>query len=138
MDLDGKKGVAMNNVIKGNCIRIYIDANELTTKRVPITLPDGYSYETIRILYLKNITEIHPYFLVGYNTEYHIPPVRSHSPSTFNLLVGNLAETAEIRILIEKFGQIPDSHYFENVFEPILVTSEDGKEYNVIPSDQFK
>lgn len=43
-----------------------------------------------------------------------------------------------IRILIEKFGQIPDAHYFDNAFEQILVTGEDGNEYNVIPSDQFK
>jgi hypothetical protein len=138
MVLDGKKGVAMKNEFRGNCVRIYIEANELTTNRVPITLPDGYSYESIHIICLHNITEIHPYFLVNNNNVYHIPPVRSHSPSTFNLLVGNIAEKAEIRILIEKFGQIPDSHYFEKFFEPILVTSEDGKEYNVIPSDQFK
>lgn len=26
----------------------------------------------------------------------------------------------------------------ENNFEPILVTGDDGNEYNVIPSDQFK
>lgn len=43
-----------------------------------------------------------------------------------------------IRILIEKFGQIPDSHYFDKTFEPILVTGDDGNKYNVIPSDQFK
>lgn len=38
----------------------------------------------------------------------------------------------------EKFGQIPDAHYFDNAFEPILVTGDDGHEYNVIPSYQFK
>lgn len=41
-------------------------------------------------------------------------------------------------ITIVKFGQIPDSHYFDAAFEPILVTGDDGNEYNVIPSDQFK
>lgn len=128
----------MDLVIRGNCIRIYIEANELTKNRVPVTLPDGYSYESIHILYLHNITEIYPYVLVSNNGCYHIPPVRSHSPSTLNLLVNNLSEKAEIRILIEKFGQIPDAHYFENTFDPILVTGNDGKEYNVIPSDQFK
>lgn len=127
----------MDNVFKGNCIRIYIAANELTNKRVPITLPAGYSYETIRILYVSNIREISPYFFITRDTSYHIPPVRSHSPSTFNLLVENLSVNAEIRILIEKFGQIPDAHYFDNIFEPILVQG-DGKEYKVIPSDQFK
>lgn len=134
----GKRGVAMNNEFRGNCIRIYIDPNEFTKNRVPITLPDGYSYETIRIIYLSNISELVPYFLITNNNSYHIPPVRSHSPSTFNLLVKNTSASAEIRILIEKFGQIPDPHYFDHPFEPILVTGADGNEYNVIPSDQFK
>lgn len=137
MVLDGKKGVAMNNVFRGNCVRISIDPGELTNNRVLITLPDGYSYETIHILYLYNISELAPYFLIT-NDVYHIPPVRSHSPSTFNLLVGDITKKAEIGILIEKFGQIPDAHYFDKAFEPILVTGDDGNEYHVIPSDQFK
>lgn len=33
---------------------------------------------------------------------------------------------------------IPDPHYFDKAFEPILVTGDDGNEYNVIPSDRFK
>lgn len=123
---------------KGNCIRIYFDANELKNKRVSVALPDGYSYESIHIIYLKNISELLPYFLITTNSSYYIPPVRSHSPSTVNLLVSNLAETAEIRFLIEKFGQKPDPHYFDKAFEPILVTGDDGNEYKVIPSDQFK
>lgn len=128
----------MNKDFRGNCVRIFINANELTTNRVNIPLPDGYSYESIHILYLSNITELAPYFLINAKTSYHIPPINSHSPSTLNLLVTNIAATAEIRILIEKFGQIPDAHYFDKAFEPILVTGDDGKEYNVIPSDQFK
>lgn len=138
MDLVGKGVVTMITEINGNNIRIFINANELTKKRVPITLPDGYSYETIHISYLKNISELTDYFLIISNTVYHFPPVRSHSPYTFNLLVGDLSASAEIRIVIEKFGQIPDSHYFDKAFEPILVTGDDGNEYNVIPSDQFK
>lgn len=128
----------MNNEFRGNCVRIYINANESTTTRVPITLPDGYSYESIKILYLSNISEIVPYFLVNNNNSYHIPPIRSHSPCTFNLLLADTSKSAEIRILIEKFGQIPDVHYFDKPFEPISVTGDDGNEYNVIPSDQFK
>lgn len=120
MALVGKKGVAMRNVCKGNCIRISIDPNEFPDKRVPITLPDGYSYENIRILYLHNITELSPYFRINNNTAYHIPPVRSHSPSTFSLLLSDPTLDAEIRILIEKFGQIPDIHYFDKEFEPIF------------------
>lgn len=128
----------MINEFNGNCIRIYIAANELTNKRVPITLPAGYSYETIHITYLSNISEIMPYFLVANNSVYHIPPVGAHSPASFNLLVGNLSAAAEIRLVIEKFGQIPDLHYFDTAFKPILVTGDDGNKYNVIPSNQFK
>lgn len=134
----GKRGVAMRTDIRGNCVRIYIDANELTTNRVPITLPDGYSYETIHIIYQHNVTELLPYFLINNNNVYHIPPVRSHSPSTFSILVTDISKSAELRVLIEKFGQIPDDHYFDKTFKPILVTSNDGNKYNVIPSDQFK
>lgn len=128
----------MINVFKGNCIRIFIAANELTTNRVSFKLPDGYSYESIKILYLKNITELVPYFTINNTGSYHFPPIRSHSPSTFNLLVNDLSAITEIRLLIEKFGQIPDDHYFDTVFEPILVTGDDGNEYNIIPSDQFE
>lgn len=128
----------MNNEFRGNCIRIYIDPNELTNRRVTIPLPDGYSYESIHILYLSNITEIAPYFLITSNNTYHIPPVNSHSPSTLNLLVNDISVKAEIRILIEKFGQIPDANYFDKAFKPIVVTGDDGKNYNVIPSNQFK
>lgn len=52
--------------------------------------------------------------------------------------ITDLTKAAEIRFTIEKFGQIPDAQYFDKAFKPILVTGDDGKEYNVIPSDQFK
>lgn len=42
------------------------------------------------------------------------------------------------RLSIEKFGQIPDAHYFDKAFDPILVVGDDGNKYKVIPSDQFK
>lgn len=127
----------MNNVYSGNCIRISIDPNEFTSNKVTIKLPDGYSYESIHILYATNISEIAPYLLITTNASYYFPPVRSHSPCTFNLLLKNTSEKAEIRILIEKFGQIPDDQYFVKAFEPIVVTVNND-EYLVIPSDQFK
>lgn len=37
----------METTIKGNNIRIAINANELTTNRVAITLPDGNEYDVI-------------------------------------------------------------------------------------------
>lgn len=123
--------------INGNHIRIAFEAKELTKNRVQITLPDGYSYETIHSTYSTNINEIAK-FVLSTTGVYTFPPVKSHSPSTFNILVADLAKRAEIRIVIEKFGQIPDPHYFDRAFDPILVVGDDGQEYNVIPSDQFK
>ena len=32
----------------------------------------------------------------------------------------------------------PNINYFTGKITPILVTGDDSKEYNVIPSDQFK
>lgn len=127
----------MNINFNGSLIRVYIPANE-ATGRVKITLPDGYSYETIHVLYVSNISDIVPFFTVNNNSIYHIPPVNSHSPAMLNLLVRDYSKEAEIRLIIEKFGQIPDPNYFSKAFDPILVTGEDGNEYNVIPSDQFK
>lgn len=123
--------------INGNNIRIAIEPNELTNNRVRITLPDGYSYETIHITLLANIGEIEKFFSVSYEL-YNFPPIRSHSPSTFDLFVQDISKRAEIRLVIEKFGQIPDPNYFDSAFDPILVVGDDGQEYNVIPSDQFK
>ena len=66
------------------------------------------------------------------------PVVNSKSPSTITINIPDITKRAEIRFTIEKFGQIPDKTYFKNAFTPILVTGDDGNEYNVIPSDQFK
>lgn len=43
-----------------------------------------------------------------------------------------------IHIQFDAFEQIPDTHYFDKAFDPILVTGDDGTEYKVIPSSQFK
>ena len=41
-------------------------------------------------------------------------------------------------IKVRLYPNKEQTNYFDNAFEPILVTGDDGKEYNVIPSDQFK
>lgn len=64
--------------------------------------------------------------------------VNYKSPCVLRPLILDNTKPAYLRILIFKFGQIPDPHYFDAAFKPILVTGDDGKEYNVIPSDQFK
>lgn len=112
---------------RGPVIYIHFDANELSANSTIIQLPDGYTYERVLILMANNITAINPF-----------PLVNSKSPSTLSLYIADISKEAEIRLTIEKFGQIPDNYYFDKAFEPILVTGEDGNEYNVIPSDQFK
>lgn len=122
----------------GNLIRINFKANELTDVHTTIQLQDGYTYERLHIILAVNVTELVPYMSISTGDTITFPVVNSKSPSTIPIYVPDITKEAEIRIIIEKFGQIPDIHYFNTAFEPILVTGDDGKEYNVIPSDQFK
>ena len=126
----------MNVVCNGTFIFIHIDAEELLDGHTTIQLPAGYSYERLYVNSLLNIN-INPQ-LVKEHTSITFPPVNCKSPSTISIFVLNNTQKAEMRLTIEKFGQIPDPHYFDNPFKPILVTGEDGKKYTVIPSDQFK
>ena len=122
----------------GNFIRIYFKANELPKEHTTIQLQDGYTYERLHINGANNVKELLPYMTIFAGDTITFPAVNSKSPSTISIYVPDITKEAEIRITIEKFGQIPDIHYFDNPFEPILVKGDDGKEYNVIPSDQFK
>jgi hypothetical protein len=122
----------------GNFIRIHFEANELTTEHTTIQLQDGYTYERLHINYTNNVKELVPYMSINTGDTITFPAVNSKSPSTIPIYVSDITKEAEIRITIEKFGQIPDIHYFDTNFSPILVTGSDGNEYNVIPSDQFK
>lgn len=122
-------------MIKGNCIRITLTEAE---NNIVFTMPDGYSYEAFMLTGYLNINYINPLCKEHQGAIYYFPPVRSKSPSTIMLLKENASATASVVITIIKFGQIPDSHYFDAAFEPILVTGDDGNEYNVIPSNQFK
>ena len=123
---------------RGNFIRIYFEANELTEPHTTIQLPDGYTYERLHINGAYNVKELVPYMSIFTGDTITFPVVNGKSPSTIDIYVPDITKEADIRITIEKFGQIPDIHYFDTAFEPILVTGGDGKEYNVIPSDQFK
>lgn len=122
----------------GNFIRIHFDANELQDTHITIQLKDGYTYERLHINLAINVNELVPFMSIFTGDTITFPVVNSKSPSTIPLYVPDITKDAEIRITIEKFGQIPDPHYFATAFEPILVKGDDGKEYNVIPSDQFK
>lgn len=125
----------MEVFVNGNNIRITLTEAD---DKIVCTLPDGYSYETVLVTGILNINYFNPLCKAQQGVTYHFPPVMSKSPSTFKLLKSNATASASIVITISKFGQIPDSHYFDRVFEPILATGDDGNEYKVIPSDQFK
>lgn len=103
-----------------------------------IRLPPGYTYEKIHILLAANIGYLIPYMQIASGNELDFPCIDSTSPCTIQPVIKDTSVKAELKFLIEKFGQIPNAHYFDKAFEPILVTGEDGNEYNVIPSDQFK
>lgn len=122
----------------GNICRIYFSANELPQGNVTVNLPNGYTYKTILILENKNVAEVNDYVPIILGVDYTFPIVNSSSPSNLSLYIPSPDKEAEIIFIIKEFGQIPDPDYFQKAFKPILVTGSDGKEYNVIPSDQFK
>lgn len=123
---------------KGPTVSVIIDANELTDKYVNIKLADGYTFEKIKILGVSNIYDIVPYCSLQKGDSITYPPIRSKSPCTLKLSILDTTKSAFCSISIEKFGLEPDINYFNDKITPILVTGNDGKEYNVIPSDQFK
>lgn len=103
-----------------------------------ITLIDGYSIEEMTII---NNTGIYGLIIgapISNETlSLRFPPVHSKNPSVIKPLF-DTTKDQRLTFIITKFGQIPDPHYFDKAFEPILVDGDDGKKYNVIPSDQFK
>ena len=120
---------------KGNFVIIRYKAGETPS---PIQLADGYSFETISVVGADNINVIYNEITFVLGAVMTFPPVNSKSPCVLNPLLIDNTKPAYLRIMIFKFGQIPDPHYFDKAFKPILVVGDDGKEYNVIPSDQFK
>lgn len=116
----------------GNVFRFEIPAGQTM-----ITFPDGYSYEKIIFTYLENTNFINSTNTV-INVEFTFPVVNSTSPNYLVFSLLDPSKVTKIRGMILKFGQIPNNHYFDKDFEPILVTGADGNEYNIIPSDQFK
>lgn len=121
--------------IKGNCLRVELSADD---NNIVFTMPDGYSYESFMLTENNNINYIAPQCRAIQGTIYNFPPIRSKSPATITLEKSNVASIASVCITIVKFGQIPDIHYFDTAFDPILVKGDDGNDYKVIPSDQFK
>ena len=125
----------MTVTYNGNFMIIRYDIGD---KSQIVQLPDGYSFDTIAVLGADNINVIYDEITFTKGFPMRFPPVNSKSPCILRPLILDNTKKAYIRILIMKFGQIPDINYFNKAFKPILVTGEDGNEYNVIPSDQFK
>ena len=123
---------------RGPFIHITFIPNELKEGHPKVQLEPGYTYERIFIHGLSNITELLPYQQVHAGDRITFPPVNSKSPSVLHLYIPDVSKRADIKFTIEKFGQIPDEHYFDEAFKPIVVTGDDGNNYPVIPSDQFK
>lgn len=119
----------MTITVQGNFISITIPPNE--GQPSAIQLPDGYSFERIKIAVLSNISYLIPYMPINMLNEYTFPVVNSKSPCYVQPLLSDVSKPSGIKFFIEKFGQIPDTHYFDKAFEPILVTGEDGNKYNL-------
>lgn len=120
----------------GNAVDITWDVGDKVGDA--ITLIDGYSIEEMYIINNTGIYGIYKGIPIRETSEkLYFPPVNSRNPNTIRPFFDN-TKKQRFSFLITKFGQIPDIHYFDTAFEPILVTGDDGKEYNVIPSDQFK
>ena len=128
----------MNLSYKGPCITMSFNPNELSNRDTTIPLPAGYSYKRIFIIRVINISALFLNIDVHTGDRFVFPVVNSKSPSTIRLFIPDLSKPAEIRFIIEEFGQIPDSNYFDKTFDPIPVTGDDGNNYPIIPSDQFK
>lgn len=123
--------------INGPFIRISIDPNG-SSKDIKIDLPNGYSYQTIFINRVTNISALFSNIDIHTGDRITFPVVNSKSPSTLRLFITDLSKPAEIRLIIEKFGQIPDPNYFDKTFDPISVKGDNDNSHLIIPSDQFK
>lgn len=123
--------------INGPFIHISIDPNG-SSRDITINLPNGYTYQTIFINRVTNISSLFSNIDIHTGDSITFPVVNSKSPSTLRLFIQDLSKPAEIRLTIEKFGQIPDEHYFDKPFDPIAIKGNDGNDYLIIPSDQFK
>lgn len=120
----------------GNIVDIKFGTTD--SSGAAITLIDGYSIEEMTIITNSGIYGLFLGAPIAKTTEHlRFPPVHSKNPNVIHPLFDNTKEQ-RFTFIITKFGQIPDPHYFDKAFEPILVVGDDGKEYNVIPSDQFK
>ena len=120
----------------GNVVDIKFDTTDSSGAAIPLI--DGYSIEEMTIIYNTGIYGLLFGVPISKTTEnLRFPPVHSKNPNLIHPLFDNSTDQ-RFSFIITKFGQIPDPHYFDKAFEPILAVGDNGKKYKVIPSDQFK
>ena len=124
--------------INGPFIHISFNANELSNSDITIPLQGGYSYKRIFINRVINISSLFLNIDIHTGDRLTFPVVNSKSPSTLRLFIPDRSKAAEIRLTIEEFGQIPDEHYFDKAFDAITIKGNNGNNYPIIPSEQFK
>lgn len=132
----------MNTTFAGNVIQIIIESSDIGNSNV-LTLPDGYSVKQLYYSGSSNISLTAKGIYLSPNINITFPVVNSKSPSVFNIFANQNSKVGDtIRLTILEFGCIPDSHYFDKTFDPILIKSKDENgdeiEYNMIPSTQFE
>ena len=131
---------------------IFVPVPETLPKQVAVTLPDGYSMydvtfcETPGVNYLPGIAGLavgmsvlpSPYDALKLPTDQHVifPVVNGKSPNQFIIHFTSDA-IYYARIVINKFGGEPDTHYFDEAFEPVIIHRKDGTEYNLIPQRDY-
>lgn len=130
----------MTITVFGNIIVFFYAAGEGTDNRYPYHLPDGYSLHDFSIKGTNGGV-----WFPGSNPQLPeagqdgiIPIVDGKSPCFFDWYVNDPSKAAYIVLTIHKFGGEPWIDYWQKAFEPIVVKKQDGTEYNIIPSDQFK
>lgn len=117
----------------GNVVDIKFDTTDSSGK--DITLIDGYSIEEMTIIYNTGIYGLMYGVPIAPTTEkLRFPPVHSKNPNLIKPFFDN-TKKQRFTFIITKFGQIPDSHYFDKAFEPILVVGDDGKK---VQRDSFR
>ena len=106
----------MTTLVNGNYIQFTIDADDIG-KSINYTLPDGYSVNQLYYSGSNSISLNCNKIYLSPNVIFTFPIVSSKSPNVFRLYVGANAKVNDsLRLIIIKFGCIPDSHYFDKAF----------------------
>lgn len=80
----------MTTIILGNICRFVTEPNEISKNPLTITLPDGYSLETICITNCINILWFNSAVSITNNRIYTFPAIDSKSPCVLKLSITDL------------------------------------------------